>query len=153
MSNKKHKQGKPPISLIPSEAIIEEAKAFEYGAGKHGRYSFRDGIVYVDLIDAAFRHLLALSKGEDIDEESGCLHAAMVRTNMAMLIYQMEYHPEMDDRYKAKAVDTKEFPKKLTDKELADLEQDFSTFVMPGYDLPSVKRIYDKVMAGSKKDE
>ena len=92
--------GKPPISLIPREALEEEAKALAFGANKYGRYNFRDGIEYSRLIDAAMRHILAFSDGEDIDEESLCNHIGNARANLGMLLYMVKNKPEMDDRYK-----------------------------------------------------
>ncbi len=92
--------GKPPISLIPTEAILETAKAFDYGTGKHGRYAYRNGVEFTKLIDAAGRHLLAIQNSEDVDEESKCLHAACVMSNMAMLIWMMKHNNIMDDRWK-----------------------------------------------------
>lgn len=91
---------KPPISLIPREALIEEAKAFQFGSTKHGRYAFREGVKYSRLIDAALRHILALADGENIDEESGCNHAANARANLGMLLFMMEHRKDMDDRWK-----------------------------------------------------
>lgn len=96
----KPSEGKPPISLIPREAIIETAKCFDYGSKKHGRYAFHSGVEYTKLIDAALRHLFAIADGEDIDEESGNKHAGAVIANMAMLI-SMYSKPEFDDRKKS----------------------------------------------------
>lgn len=100
MSGVKASENKPPVSLIPREAILEEARSFGYGAGKYGTFGFRAGVDYRKLIDAAMRHLLAIADGEDVDEESQCLHAAAVRANMGMLIYLMKHKPEFDDRFK-----------------------------------------------------
>jgi hypothetical protein len=94
--------GKPSISLIPREAILEMSKAFDYGTGKHGRYAFREGVEFSKLLDAAMRHCLAMTDGEDIDEESGALHAACAMSNLAMLIFCMKQKPEFDDRWKKK---------------------------------------------------
>lgn len=92
--------GKPSISLIPREAILEMAKAFDYGTGKHGRYAFRDGVEFSKLLDAAMRHLLAMTDGEDVDEESGALHAACAMSNLSMLVYMIRNKPKFDDRWK-----------------------------------------------------
>ena len=127
---------KLPISLIPQEAVFETAKAFQFGATKHGKYGFRDGVEYSKLIDAGLRHLLQFADGEDIDEESQCIHAANVIANMAMLIWMYKNRPDMDDRFKKVAVNTKEFPKeyenvtaqplKLTKEQMDALRSEFA---------------------------
>lgn len=117
MSGKKFDQKKAPISLIPREAIEEEAKALAFGANKYGRYNFREGIEYTRLIDAALRHILAIADGEDLDEESQCFHAGNARANLGMLLYMMKHKPEKDDRYKPKGLvsNTVEALNKLAD--------------------------------------
>lgn len=99
MAGTKLDDGKARISLIPREALLEEAKALGFGANKYGVYNFRKGIAYSRLIDAALRHILALADGEDIDKESGCNHAGNARANLGMLLYMMEHHKELDDRW------------------------------------------------------
>lgn len=94
--------GKPKISLIPSEAIIEMAIAFTYGANKYASDGFKGGISYRRLLDAAFRHILAISNGEDVDSESGNSHVGHAMASLAMLTYMMKNKPNLDDRYKDK---------------------------------------------------
>lgn len=108
MAGKKFDSEKEPISLIPVEAIKEEAKALAYGANKYGVFNFREGIEYRRLIDAALRHIFAVADGEDIDKESGCYHAACARANLGMLLYMMKNKPEMDNRYKPKVEEAKQ---------------------------------------------
>jgi hypothetical protein len=92
--------GKPKISLIPSEAIIEMAKAFTYGASKYSEHNFKLGIKYSRLLDAAMRHLLAFNSGEDIDFESKNNHLGHALASIAMLTYMTYNKKDMDDRYK-----------------------------------------------------
>lgn len=99
MGNKSDSK-KPPITIIPREALEQEAQAFAFGAGKYGKYNFRKGIEYTRLLDAVMRHTLAFSDGEDKDPESGESHLAHARANLAMLLYMIKSHPELDDRYK-----------------------------------------------------
>ena len=91
--------GKPKISLIPSEAITEMAIAFTYGASKYEADNFKNGIKFRRLIDAAFRHLLAISNGEDVDSESLNSHVGHCMASLAMLTYMMHNKPELDDRF------------------------------------------------------
>jgi hypothetical protein len=91
---------KPPISIIPRQALEKEAQAFAYGAQKYGKYNFRKGIEYTKLLDSAMRHITAFSDGEDFDPESGESHLAHARANLGMLLFIMEMYPELDDRWK-----------------------------------------------------
>lgn len=94
--------GKAPISLIPKEALEEEAKALGFGASKYGRFNFKGGIEYSRLIDAAMRHILAFADGEDLDPEAKTNHIGNARANLGMLLWMINNKPEMDDRYKEK---------------------------------------------------
>lgn len=96
----KHDSGKPKVSLIPTEAILEMATALTYGASKYGTDNFKAGISYRRLLDAAMRHLLAFSAGEDIDAESGNTHVSHALASLAMLVYTIKNNPGFDDRYK-----------------------------------------------------
>lgn len=107
MAGIKKDKNKPKVSLIPPIAILEMAKSFTYGAQKYSPDNYKKGINFRRLIDAAYRHILSIADGVDVDEESGNLHAASVMSNMAMLIYMMKHKPEMDDRYKKKNAKTK----------------------------------------------
>ncbi len=97
---RKNDAGKPPLSLIPRAALEAEAAVMGHGAKKYDSDQWRNGFAYRRLIDAAMRHLLAISDGEDRDPESGELHAAHVRCNMAFLIEQITYGTGTDDRFK-----------------------------------------------------
>ncbi len=96
----KHDQGKPSISLIPVEAIIEEARAFDFGAKKYGRHNFRLGMDHTRVLDAALRHILAIVRGEDVDPESGLKHWAHARACLGMYAYFQSNGVGKDDRYK-----------------------------------------------------
>lgn len=96
---KKFDQGKAPITLIPTVALLGMAKVFDFGAKKYGRHNFRAGITYSRLLDAAFRHLLAYQEGEDLDPESGHPHWAHALCCIAMLAFMTTRKGEWDDRY------------------------------------------------------
>lgn len=96
----KHDSGKPKISLIPTEAILEMATALTYGANKYSADNFKHGIKYRRLLDAAFRHLFAISAGQDVDSESGNSHLGHALASLAMLAHMMKNKPEFDDRFK-----------------------------------------------------
>lgn len=82
----KHDSEKPSISLIPRQAIEQEALVMMFGAKKYGKNNWRQGLAYSRLIDAALRHILAYADGEDLDPETGLPHLAHARCCMAMLM-------------------------------------------------------------------
>lgn len=92
---------KPPISIVPREFVEATAKAFAYGAGKYGRDNFKKGIEVTRTIDAALRHIFAFLDGEELDPESLEGHLSHASASLAMTIYNLKHHPELDDRYKA----------------------------------------------------
>lgn len=100
----KFDENKPPLALIPSEALIEIAKVFAFGAEKYGVNNWRkDGhcTSWSRTYSSIQRHLTAWHSGEDIDQESGMSHITHATTQLIILmIHQME-HPEVDDRYSA----------------------------------------------------
>lgn len=104
-------KGKPPVHLIPSEAIIAMARGFEYGANKYGEYNFREGIKWTEITSSLNRHYLAFMQGIDIDEESGLPHVYLIGANFAMLTYMIEHFPELDNRFGSKKI-KKNKPKK-----------------------------------------
>lgn len=91
--------GKPQLSLIPREALLECGNAMTYGAKKYAAHNYKKGIEYSRLIDAALRHLIAYNDGENNDTESGLSHLGHALASVAMLTYMHANHPEMDNRF------------------------------------------------------
>lgn len=101
MSGVKYDANKPMLALIPAEAIEEEGRVWTFGATKYGSHNWLGGIAYLRIISAMLRHTFAIVRGEDVDPESGCLHAAHVRCCAAMLItFHIQGRKELDDRFK-----------------------------------------------------
>jgi hypothetical protein len=97
----KYDQGKPMIALIPPLALEEEAKVWTFGMNKYGAWNWAKGLVYLRITSAALRHILAIMMGQDVDPESGFLHAAHVRCCMGMLIHFVKTgRTDLDDRLK-----------------------------------------------------
>lgn len=97
---KRFNAGKPEVaSQIAPSALREEAKVMMAGAKKYGAHNWRKGGPISQYLDCAMRHLLAIAEGEDVDPETGCLHAAHVRTNMAFVIELSRTGKLIDDRY------------------------------------------------------
>lgn len=90
MSNAtRHNKNKVDLSLLPTEACIEECKVWEFGAKVYGRSNWEKlwGDKTVEVVLASMlRHIAALKRGEYYDPESGEQHAGHIRCNAAMLI-------------------------------------------------------------------
>jgi hypothetical protein len=99
---KKFDAGKPMVSLVPSQPVIEIAKVMTFGAKKYAAHNWRNGLNWSRVADATLRHFLAWKEGEDFDPESGLLHLAHAGCNLMFLLeYQTNpvYQP-FDDRFK-----------------------------------------------------
>ena len=101
-SGTKHDQGKPPISLVVSEAIWEEAQVMGFGEKKYGTWNWTKGLSIIRLLSAAMRHILQFLMGQDADEETGLSHLAHARCCLGMAIWTKNHKPELDDRLKSK---------------------------------------------------
>lgn len=91
---------KPPMALLDSEFIEEVARVLGFGAAKYAADNWRHGISYRRLISAAYRHLGAINKGEDIDEESGLPHTGHLGCCIMFLDWMRKNRPDLDDRWK-----------------------------------------------------
>lgn len=82
-------KNKTQIHLVPPEAIIETAKAFQSGLKKEGR---KEGdwkkLEPLDLYDAAQRHMLDYLRGVRADHESGLHPLAHAMASLAGIIWQ-----------------------------------------------------------------
>lgn len=71
----KHDQGKLDYTLLPFKALEEVVEVLGFGTIKYGRNNWQK-VERQRYVAAAFRHLIAIAKGEVLDEESGKSHAA-----------------------------------------------------------------------------
>lgn len=101
-SGTKHDNGKPSLTLLPSEAIIGMTRALDYGAKKYGRYNYRDGIDHHRILDAALRHIFAILGGETTDAESGNPHIWHALASLAMYEWMRVNRPDLNDLYQYK---------------------------------------------------
>lgn len=83
----KHDEGKRDWTLIPWEPMEEIARVMEFGAQKYESHSWQKVKPFSRYLSAAFRHLLAYMKGEQIDPESGLHHLAHCAVNCLFLIW------------------------------------------------------------------
>lgn len=95
---KKFDKGKPNLSYLPYDALVEIAYVMEFGARKYGNKNFRKGHSYTRLINAALRHLYKFNEGIDLDDDSHLTHLGHCASNLLMLLWMVKNKPEMDDR-------------------------------------------------------
>lgn len=65
---------KPPIELLPWEAVEGVARVLDMGRVKYSPWNWRKGFEWGRLIGAALRHIFAFAGGQDNDPESGLSH-------------------------------------------------------------------------------
>jgi len=96
----KHDQGKEPISLISSKALLELTRVLEFGQKKYGRDNWRQGFKWSRCFDATMRHLLAYNDGQRVDSESGRSHLGHAMANIMFLIEMEQSQTGEDDLWK-----------------------------------------------------
>lgn len=100
-SNPKTAMGmkKPPLSVIPTAALIHLGVVMGLGAKKYGAFNFREKDVSSSVyIDAAMRHLLSWWDGESTDPESGASHLAHAMACCAILLDAASVGKLIDNR-------------------------------------------------------
>ena len=108
------------LELIPVRAKRKIAETYMFGTCKYKEESHRAGFSNKRLLGAAERHLDEIKEGFDIDEDSGCLHAAQVIFNMIQYLENyFNNRRDFDDRWVAPEVASKMF----SFKECIDLER------------------------------
>lgn len=95
----KYDENKPPMALLPPEAMIEVSKVLAFGAEKYGPDNWRKGMRWRRLVGASLRHTFAWLSGKDTDEESGLSHLAHAACCLLFLITYQTGSIGDDDRY------------------------------------------------------
>lgn len=90
-------EGKPQWSLVDFESLIPMVRVLEFGAKKYSRDNWKKGLTYSFVIDSMMRHIVALSKGELLDPESGLPHIGHIQCNAMFLARYMEHNKGLDD--------------------------------------------------------
>ncbi|KKL09595.1 hypothetical protein LCGC14_2564300 [marine sediment metagenome] len=95
-------------SVCPPSGMIETARVMHYGAyeakrsdGKQGYGPFNwreDGIDILTYLNAIERHVLDIVDGEDVAEDSLCLHFAHIAANCLIAIDAMDLGMMIDNR-------------------------------------------------------
>jgi|TARA_R110000850_G_C9956696_1_gene464079 hypothetical protein len=96
MTGVKYDQDKPDYSLLPYGALEQVVQVLTYGAKKYDRHNWEN---VPDLTNrytaAAFRHIVAYSRGELNDDETGLSHLAHA-TCCLMFMCQNDININMD---------------------------------------------------------
>ena len=96
---------KPPMHLLPPNALIETAKAMGHGAAKYGAWNFIEATVCASTyIGALGRHWAAYARSEDIDPDSGLPHLALIAANCFVLLTAQQQGTLRDDRPKLRQI-------------------------------------------------
>ena len=97
----KFDSNKPPMDLIPHEAMVEVAKVLDFGRVKYAADNWRKGFHWRRLAGACLRHVYSWLGGEDKDPESGLSHIAHAICCLMFLMAHITSELGEDDRYKA----------------------------------------------------
>lgn len=89
---------KDRYDLVPDSAIQGIAKVLTFGAKKYAPNNWRLGMNWSMITSSLKRHMAAIDRGEDYDQESGLMHVDHVLTNAAFLKEYYKIYPEGDDR-------------------------------------------------------
>ena len=96
----KYDAGKPRFELLDPFVMEEIVKVLTYGAKKYNDHNWNKCTSLTRYFGAACRHLFAWLKGEDYDQESGCLHLAHCICCCMFIIGIWNINKEADDRIK-----------------------------------------------------
>lgn len=94
----RYNEGKLRYDLVNPIATEGLAKVFTFGANKYAPRNWEKGMQWSKVIASLKRHLAAIEKGEDYDEESGELHADHLQWNAHVLSAYYSIYPQGDDR-------------------------------------------------------
>ena len=95
---KKFDQGKPDLSMISLEMVNLVARVRMFGAKKYSRGQWKKGFKVTRSCAAALRHTFQFLSGETNDPESGLSHLGHAICSLEHAVYDMQHHPENDDR-------------------------------------------------------
>ena len=102
LTGTKHDGEKNRLELVDALAVEGLGQVLTFGARKYDANNWRGGIEYTRIIGAIKRHLSAIERGEDTDQESGLPHIDHLGCEWMFLSNFMKTRPDLDDRWKEK---------------------------------------------------
>lgn len=88
----KYDEGKPKLTLCPTDIITAVARVREYGVKKYGDSDSWKDVEPQRYRDAAFRHFVSyINDPSGVDEESGLPHLWHLACNIAFLCAMKKY--------------------------------------------------------------
>jgi hypothetical protein len=105
MSGIKFDQGKPDMSLLPHDSLIEIAKVMDFGKQKYSAHNWKNEIEWSRVLAAAYRHMGEFNEGRRVDSETGLSHLAHAATNLLFLLWYEKNRGAKDDLYKPQTED------------------------------------------------
>lgn len=97
----RYNEGKLRYDLIHPIANDGLVKVLTIGARKYSDRNWENGMPWSTVIASLKRHLAAIERGEDYDEETGLLHADHLQCNAHFLSAYYKIAPKYDDRRKS----------------------------------------------------
>jgi len=94
----KYDGGKLRWDLLPLDIVEEIVRVYTAGSIKYGDNQWQDlENGEARYMAACFRHICADSKGDEVDEETGCLHLAQAAWNLIAVLWIRKHKKENDD--------------------------------------------------------
>lgn len=100
----RHNAGKLQWTIVDFDSLASLVQALEYGAKKYAPDNWKKGMPVNEILDCAFRHLIAFKQGETFDSESGVSHIGHAMANLMFIQYMLDNKPELDNRPKQDTV-------------------------------------------------
>lgn len=91
-------EGKAREDLVPRFAQDQYVQVLTKGSVKYSERNWEAGMAWSKPLASLKRHLAAMERGEDFDEETGLLHAAHIMCNAAFITQYYKTYPQGDDR-------------------------------------------------------
>lgn len=88
-------EGKPELSFIDLDSMMDTADVFSFGAKKYSRDNWKKGQSLTQVLDSMMRHIAGLQRGEFFDPESGLPHIGHIGCNMIFVSDTLRNHPEL----------------------------------------------------------
>lgn len=93
----RHDEGKPPMALLPFDALEEVARVMEFGAKEYGEHNWRKGLSWTKTFSALLRHVGKRLCGQVLDDKTGLPHTAHIACNALFLVAYEKSHTGTDD--------------------------------------------------------